>query len=59
MCSVGGAHRTGLKTTAISPIRMVIVFHMDVCKNKFTYITSVVKLMDSNGDLFTVEERVL
>ncbi len=36
----------------LSPIRTVIVSHMDVCKNKFTYHLSD-KLMDSDGDLFS------
>ncbi len=46
--------------TVISPIRTVIVSHMDLCKNKFTYhLSDKTHGFGSDGDLFTVEERVL
>ncbi len=45
-------------TYIISPIRMAIVSHVDICKNEL-HGTSVIKLTDLNGDLFTFEKQVL
>ncbi len=42
------------QTDRRSPIRTVIVSHMDVCKNKCTYHLSDKTHGDSDGDLFTV-----